>query len=116
MLRQSGPWSARTYFMNDLVDQSIRAWLLFASAGCFSAILSTRGRDISLMLDGLGPKQGLGLLFARMRKLAWGMALFRTLDLGLTLLLRIPRCRQMYNWAWSHVWQILGYARNLLPV
>ena len=77
VLRQSGPWSARTYFMNDLVDQSIRAWLLFTSAGCFSAIMTTRGRDISLLLDGLSAKRGLGLLFDRMRNLAWGMAMFR---------------------------------------
>ena len=102
--------------MNDLVDQSVRAWLLFAAAGCFSAILSTRGKDISLMLDGLGAKQGLGLLFQRMRKLAWGMALFRTLDLGASLLLRIPWCRHAYHWAMSHAWQLLHSARSLLPV
>ena len=103
--------------MNDLVDQSVRSWLLFTSAGCFSAIVTTRGRDISLMLDGLGEKQGLGLLFARMRKLAWGMALFRSLDLGLTLLLRnSSRCRAVYDWVFAHLGQILGYARSLLPV
>lgn len=106
--------------MNDLVDQSVRAWLLFTSAGCFSAILSTRGRDISLMLDGLGSKQGLGLLFARMRGLAWGMAMFRSLDLGLTLLLRVPWCKhaydKVYQWVLSRLWQILGYARSLVPI
>ena len=102
--------------MNDLVDQSVRSWLLFKAAGCFSAIKSTRGQDISLLLQGLGAKKGLGLLFARMRKLAWGMALFRALDLGLTLLLRIPWCQHVYQWALSHLWELWGSARSLLPV
>ena len=102
--------------MNDLVDQSVRSWLLFSAAGCFSAILSTKGKDISLMLEGLGSKQGLGLLFARMRKLAWGMAMFRSLDLGLTLLLRIPWCQRVYQWIMAHVSEILGWGRSLLPI
>lgn len=40
----SSIWQARTYFMNDLVDQSVRSALLFASAGCFRRIPETEGR------------------------------------------------------------------------
>ena len=98
------------------MDQSIRAWLLFSAAGCFSAINTTRGRDITLLLEGLGPQQGLGLLFKRMRSLAWGMAIFRSLDLGMTLLLRIPWCQRVYQWAMAHIWQVLGWARSLVPI
>lgn len=36
-------WNARTYFMNDLVDQTIRAVLLFASAGCFRRVSDSSG-------------------------------------------------------------------------
>lgn len=62
------------------------------------------------MLQGLGTKEGLGLLFQRMRSLAWGMALFRSLDLAITLLLRIPACQSVYQLGWSYIWQILGRA------
>ena len=72
ILRQSGPWAAQGLFTNELVDQSVRAYLLFTSANCFADILSTRGRDQTLMLQGLGQTQGLGQLFRRMSKLAWG--------------------------------------------
>ena len=50
----------------------MRAYLLFTSASCFADILSTRGRDQTLLLQGLGQQQGLGQLFRRMAKLAWG--------------------------------------------
>ena len=40
---QSNPWNARTYFMNDLVDQVIRSTLLFASAGCFRRVADSSG-------------------------------------------------------------------------
>ena len=42
MLLQDGPWAAHTYFVNDLVDQTIRCVLLFSSAGCFRRVLDTQ--------------------------------------------------------------------------
>lgn len=47
----SSLWEARTYFMNDLVDQSVRAGLLFASAGCFRRIPETEGMHYITVLD-----------------------------------------------------------------
>ena len=69
MLLKSGPWAAHSYFMNDLVDQSVRAALLFASAGCFQRVAESSGHDITHLLEGLGRERGLGLLFHRMQKL-----------------------------------------------
>ena len=45
MAIQSNPWNARTYFMNDLVDQVVRAILLFASAGCFRRVADSSGEQ-----------------------------------------------------------------------
>ena len=42
-----GAWA---YFTTDLVDQSVRASLLFASAGCFERVVRSSGRDISNLL------------------------------------------------------------------
>ena len=39
------------------------------------------GQDITHMLKGLGKEHGLGKLFRRMQKLAWGMAMFKSLEL-----------------------------------
>ncbi|KAK9819761.1 hypothetical protein WJX72_002081 [[Myrmecia] bisecta] len=57
-----------------LADQTIRSALLFASAGCFHQVVSTEGRDMTHLLEGLDKEQGLGLLFFRMQKLAWSLA------------------------------------------
>ena len=51
ILRQAGPWAAHSLFTNELVDQTVRAYLLFTSASCFADILSTRGRDQTLLLQ-----------------------------------------------------------------
>ena len=42
-----GAW---TYFTTDLVDQSVRAYLLFASAGCFQRVVRDQGQDITNLL------------------------------------------------------------------
>ncbi len=42
-----GAWG---YFTTDLVDQSVRAWLLFASAGCFQKVIKRQGHDITNLL------------------------------------------------------------------
>ena len=46
-LSVGGAWA---YFSTDLVDQSVRASLLFASAGCFQRVVRSSGRDISNLL------------------------------------------------------------------
>ena len=42
--------AAWAYFSTDLVDQTVRASLLFASAGCFERVVRTRGQDITNLL------------------------------------------------------------------
>ena len=42
-----GAW---TYFTTDLVDQSVRAYLLFESAGCFQRVVRDQGQDITNLL------------------------------------------------------------------
>lgn len=100
--------------MQELVDQSIRAWLLFSSANCFADILGTRGQDVTLMLQGLGQKRGLGQLFRRMQKLAWGMAGFRVASAVAPQTLRIPAVHRAWDWAYSQVWSLWGWAVGLL--
>lgn len=46
-LSVGGAWA---YFSTDLVDQSVRASLLFASAGCFERVVRTSGHDITNLL------------------------------------------------------------------
>lgn len=46
-LSVGGAWA---YFSTDLVDQSVRASLLFASAGCFERVVRTSGSDITNLL------------------------------------------------------------------
>jgi hypothetical protein len=46
-LSLGGAW---TYFTTDLVDQSVRAWLLFSSAGCFQRVVKSQGHDITNLL------------------------------------------------------------------
>lgn len=42
-----GAWA---YFSTDLVDQSVRAWLLFSSANCFERVVKRQGHDITNLL------------------------------------------------------------------
>jgi len=42
-----GAW---TYFTTDLVDQSVRAYLLFEAAGCFQRVVRDQGQDITNLL------------------------------------------------------------------
>lgn len=46
-LSAGGAW---TYFTTDLVDQSVRAYLLFESAGCFQRVVRDEGQDITNLL------------------------------------------------------------------
>lgn len=46
-LSVGGAWG---YFTTDLVDQSVRAWLLFSSAGCFQKVIKRQGHDITNLL------------------------------------------------------------------
>ena len=46
-LSAGGAW---TYFTTDLVDQSVRAYLLFESAGCFQRVVRDQGQDITNLL------------------------------------------------------------------
>lgn len=92
-------WSARSLFMNDLVDQSLRAVLLFSSAGCFRRVAETKGKDITHLLNGLGKEHGLGKLFHRMQKLAWGMAMFKALfDFILPALMSTHTWQKVQAW------------------
>ena len=47
-----GAW---TYFTTDLVDQSVRAYLLFESAGCFQRVVRDQGQDITNLLVSIHP-------------------------------------------------------------
>ena len=42
--------------------------------------MGTPGSDIANLLEGLGPRRGLALMFRRMRKLTWGVATFKILE------------------------------------
>ena len=54
-LSAGGAW---TYFTTDLVDQSVRAYLLFESAGCFQRVVRDEGQDITnLLVSTLQPVQ-----------------------------------------------------------
>lgn len=48
------------------------------------------GKDITHLLEGLGKDHGLGQLFRRMKKLAWGMAIFKGLSLVLPYIMATP--------------------------
>lgn len=57
------------------------------------------GKDITHLLEGLGPEHGLGKLFNRMQKLAWGMAMFKTLfDFVLPQLMSTHTWHKVQNW------------------
>lgn len=47
-----GAWG---YFATDLVDQSVRSWLLFSSAGCFQKVVRRQGHDITNLLASSDP-------------------------------------------------------------
>ena len=97
------------------MDQSARAFLLFASANCFADILGTRGRDITLLLQGLGQQQGLGQLFRRMQKLAWGMASFRVASAAAPQALRIAAVRRVWDWGVAQAWSLWGLVLHMAP-
>ena len=102
--------------VQELVDQTARAVLLFSSASCFADILGTRGRDVTLMLQGLGQGGGgLEQLFRRMQKLAWGTAAFRVASAIAPQTLRIPVVRHAWDWAWAHIWALWGWLQHVLP-
>ncbi len=46
-LSVGGAWG---YFSTDLVDQTVRSWLLFSSAGCFQKVIRRQGHDITNLL------------------------------------------------------------------
>ncbi|EIE25245.1 hypothetical protein COCSUDRAFT_40552 [Coccomyxa subellipsoidea C-169] len=121
-----GAWG---YFTTDLVDQSVRAWLLFASAGCFQKVIKRQGHDITNLLasphliftkpgrfggafsehhavwifavagkEGLGSSNGISLLFARMRKLTWGMTTYKCLEFAVLLFSKTPVWAAISGW------------------
>ncbi|KAK9908933.1 hypothetical protein WJX75_004909 [Coccomyxa subellipsoidea] len=94
-LSVGGAWG---YFSTDLVDQSVRAWLLFASAGCFQKVIKRQGHDITNLLEGLGSENGISLLFARMRKLTWGMTTYKCLELVVLLFCKTSVWAAISGW------------------
>lgn len=57
------------------------------------------GKDITHLLEGLGKEHGLGKLFNRMQKLAWGMAMFKTLfDFILPALMSTLTWQKVQQW------------------
>ena len=56
------------------------------------------GQDITHLLEGLGKDHGLGKLFNRMQKLAWGMTMFKSLDLILPPLMATQLWQRVQAW------------------
>ena len=57
------------------------------------------GKDITHLLEGLGKDHGLGKLFNRMQKLAWGMAMFKALfDFVLPVLMSTHTWQKVQHW------------------
>ena len=57
------------------------------------------GKDITHLLEGLGAEHGLGKLFNRMQKLAWGMAMFKTLfDFIIPFLTSTATWQKIQHW------------------
>ncbi|CAL8461769.1 g1300 [Coccomyxa elongata] len=94
-LSVGGAWG---YFSTDLVDQTVRSWLLFSSAGCFQKVIRRQGHDITNLLEGLGSSNGISLLFARMRKLTWGMTTYKCAELGVLLFSQTPVWAAISGW------------------
>ena len=81
----------------------------------FADILGTRGRDITLLLQGLGQQQGLGQLFRRMRNLAFGMSGFRIASAVIPQTLRIAAVRSWWDRAVPYAMEAWSWALHLVP-
>lgn len=80
---------------------------------CFDDLLGA-GKDITHLLEGLGKDHGLGQLFRRMRKLAWGMAAFKTLGLILPYIMATSLWQKAQHFVASVIARYLPYGSKLV--
>ncbi|CAK0749083.1 hypothetical protein CVIRNUC_001883 [Coccomyxa viridis] len=111
-LSAGGAW---TYFTTDLVDQSVRAYLLFESAGCFQRVVRDEGQDITNLLEGLGSSSGISLLFSRTKQLTWGMTTFKSGELVVTLLAQTKAWAIASGWVRHVVLAAISFLKTHLP-
>ncbi|KAK9846658.1 hypothetical protein WJX81_008623 [Elliptochloris bilobata] len=100
-LRGMDVGSAFGMFAGDLVDRSVRASLLFSSALCFQRVTTERGHDIANLLEGLGAKRGLSLMFLRMKKLTYGITMFKAAELVALVIGHTHAWAALCAW-WQH--------------
>eukprot|EP00884_Botryococcus_braunii_P012328 jgi/Botrbrau1/21096/Bobra.0669s0002.1 len=84
---QADYYSGYTYITVDFLEQAWRALILLASAGCFKGIVTTEGKDITLLLEGLGKERGVGRMFDRFQKVLWASAFWRSIDITIRIIL-----------------------------
>lgn len=110
-----GEVTALRSFSMQLLDQGIRASLLFAAAGCFHRVVSSEGRDMKHLLEGLGRHTGLGLLFYRMQSIAFGVATFKSIEVVLPWITGNPTVQHIYHKVMNKILALLpNVLSNLL--
>ena len=77
-------------------------------------VFISAGKDITHLLEGLGKKNGLGKLFNRMQKLAWGMAAFRTLGLIMPYITATAVWQKAQHFVASMISKYLPYGGKLV--
>ena len=95
-------------YLVQLLEQAIRASLLFSAASCFHEVVSSEGRDMRHLLMGLGKERGMGLLFFRMQNVAIGTAMFKAVDSLLPFITRTALFKSVYH-------KVTGVLMAVLP-